>query len=222
MTDPLRRADSPADAAAAPQRALGEPRPPEVVELAQALIHTRQTLLPKRLGAPGPDAAQTQAILAAAAQAPDHHELTPWRFVLVPEAARSALGDAFATALADRDPDATPDQLAQARDKAQRAPLVLLAVARLRDADAEIAPHERLVSAGCALQNMLLMAHAQGFGASLTSGKALASAPLRRLFALGEHEQALCFINIGTVVKGKRARVRPRVADYVSMLDVPV
>ena len=38
----------------------------------------------------------------------------------------------------------------------------------------------------------------------------------------GEHEQALCFINIGTVVKGKRARVRPRVADYVSTLDVSV
>ena len=221
MTDPLRRADAPAEANATPARALGEPRPPEVVELAQALIHTRQTILPKRLGAPGPDAAQTQAILGAAASAPDHHELLPWRFIVVPPAARGRLADAFASALVQRDASATPLQIEQAREKAFRAPLLLLAVARLRDHDAEIEPHERIVSAGCALQNMLLMAHAQGFGASLTSGKALASAPLRRLFALGEHEQALCFINIGTVVKGKRARIRPRVADYVSTLDVP-
>ena len=70
--------------------ALGHPRPPEVVELAHALIHTRQTILPKRLAEPGPDAAQLQAILGAAASAPDHHELLPWRFVVVPEAARAA------------------------------------------------------------------------------------------------------------------------------------
>lgn len=220
MASPAETGGAPPFSETVPARALGEPRPPEVVELAQALIHTRQTILPKRLDAPGPDTAQTQQILAAAAHAPDHHELTPWRFILVPATARPALADAFAAALAERDAGATPEQLAQARDKAYRAPLVLLAVVRLRDADAEIEPHERTVSAGCALQNMLLMAHAQGFGASLTSGKGLASAPLRRLFDLGEHEQALCFINIGTVVKAKRARARPRVADYVSTLVV--
>ena len=94
----------------------------------------------------------------------------------------------------------TPEQQAQAREKAFRAPLLLLAVVRLRDEDAEIEPHERIVSAGCALQNVLLMAHALGFGGALTSGKALASAPLRRLFDLHDDEQALCFVNIGTVV----------------------
>ncbi|MFD1709386.1 nitroreductase [Ottowia sp. GY511] len=219
MADPEPMADPAEASVVAEPRALGDPRPPEVVELTHALIHSRQTILPKRLGEPGPDAAQTQQILAAAAQAPDHHALTPWRFVLVPAAARPALAEAFADALTERDAEATPEQLAQAREKAFRAPLVLLAVARLRDADAEIEPHERIVSAGCAVQNMLLMAHAQGFGGALTSGKALASAPLRRLFALTEDEQALCFVNIGTVLKGKRARVRPHVADYVSALS---
>ena len=110
-------------------------------------------------------------------------------------------------------------ELAQAREKAFRAPLLLLAVARLRDDDAEIEPHERIVSAGCALQNVLLMAHALGFGGALTSGKALASAPLRRLFDLHDDEQALCFVNIGTVAKPKRARARPQAAQYVSVLQ---
>ena len=198
--------------------ALGHPRPPEVVELAQALIHTRQTILPKRLAEPGPDAAQLQAILGAAASAPDHHELLPWRFVVVPEAARAALADAFAAALLQRDAAATPQQQAQAREKAFRAPLLLLAVVRLRDDDAEIGPHERIVSAGCAVQNMLLMAHAQGFGGALTSGKALQSAPLRALFGLQPDEQALCFVNIGTVVKARPVRLRPQAAQYVSTL----
>ena len=206
------RADALAD------HALPHPRPPEVVELAQALIQTRQTILPKRLIAPGPDAEQTQAILAAAAHAPDHHELLPWRFILVPQAARERLAEAFGAALIERDASATPEQVAQAREKAHRAPLLLLAVVRLRDGDAEIEPHERIVSAGCAIQNLLLMAHAQGFGGALTSGKALASAPLRALFALSDDEQALCFVNIGSVDKARAMRVRPAPGAYVSEL----
>lgn len=186
--------------------------------MAQALIHTRQTILPKRLAEPGPDAAQLQAILGAAASAPDHHELLPWRFVLVPAGARDRLAEVFATALVERDASATPQQVAQAREKAYRSPLLLLAVVRLRDDDAEIAPHERIVSAGCAVQNMLLMAHAQGFGGALTSGKALQSAPLRTLFGLKPDEQALCFVNIGTVVKARPVRLRPQAAQYVSTL----
>jgi len=205
---------------AAARLAPGRPRPPEVAELAQALIQTRQTLLPKRLLAPGPDAAQTRRILAAAAHAPDHHELLPWRFVLVPEGARAALGQAFADALRERDGAAEPEQLAQAREKAARAPLLLLAVVRLCDDDDEIAPHERIVSAGCAIGNMLLMAHALGFGASLTSGKALQSAPLRALFALDEREQALCFVNIGTPARAKPIRKRPALEQYVSVLNL--
>ena len=215
MEDPASTA-KPADLSPA----LGHPRPPEVVELAHALIHTRQTILPKRLGDPGPDAAQAQAILGAAASAPDHHELLPWRFIVVPAGARDRLADVFATALVERDATATPQQIAQAREKAYRSPLLLLAVVRLRDDDAEIEPQERIVSAGCAVQNMLLMAHAQGFGGALTSGKALSSAPLRALFGLAGDEQALCFVNIGTVIKAKPVRLRPVAAQYVSTLAV--
>ena len=136
----------------------------------------------------------------------------------MPAGARDRLAEVFATALLERDASATPQQVAQAREKAYRSPLLLLAVVRLRDDDAEIAPHERIVSAGCAVQNMLLMAHAQGFGGALTSGKALQSAPLRALFGLQPDEQALCFVNIGTVVKARPVRLRPQAAQYVSTL----
>ncbi len=193
-------------------------RPPELAEMARQLIHTRQTVLPRRLLAPAPDAAQLQALLAAAAAAPDHHQLLPWRFIQVPDEAREALAQAFADALLARDAAATPDQLAQARGRPSRAPLLLLAVARLRDEDTDIPPHERIVSAGCAIQNLLLTAHALGFGAALTSGKALASAPLRALFGLGQDELALCFVNVGTVARAKPSRVRPLPAQFFSVL----
>jgi len=186
--------------------------------LAHALIHTRHTVLPKRLVAPGPDAAQQRLLFEAAAAAPDHEQRQPWRFVLVPEARRADLAEVFAAALQDRDPTARPEQLAQAREKAYRAPLVVLAVARLDPADAAVPAAERLVSLGCALQNMLLTAHALGFASALTSGQGVRSPRLRQLFALGDDEQAVCFFNVGTALNARPGRPRPRPEQFVSSL----
>lgn len=72
-----------------------------LAEWASALIHARCTVLPRRLLAPGPDRGQLEAILGAAAAAPDHGELVPWRFVLVPERSRAALAAMFETSLLD-------------------------------------------------------------------------------------------------------------------------
>eukprot|EP01035_Chromulina_nebulosa_P010631 gene10631-14270_t len=78
----------------------------DVAGMAAALIQSRQTILPKRLGAPGPNAAELAQILQAAAHAPDHGQLVPWRFVLVPDASRPRLAGVFAQALLERDPAA--------------------------------------------------------------------------------------------------------------------
>ncbi len=192
----------------------------ECAAFAASLMQARQTILPKRLGAPAPSDAQLAQILASAAHAPDHGQLLPWRLIEVPQNARSALADAFGEALRARDGQATAEQMEQAREKAFRSPVLLLVVVDLACGDADIEPAERIVSAGCAVQNLLLMATAQGFGSALTSGKALGSAALRALFGLNESQQALCFVNIGTVVAPKRARVRPQPASYCSVLGV--
>ena len=200
-----------------------QPAPPAAGDAtavaAAALIQSRQTILPKRLGAPGPGADELGQILDAAAHAPDHGQLVPWRFVLVPEAARGALAEVFAQALRERDAGATPEQAAQAREKAHRAPVLMLAVVDAQRGDHGIGLAERLVSAGCAVQNMLLMATALGYGSALTSGKALQSPGLRALFRLAEAEQAVCFISIGTVQSRKALRARPAASTYVTTLE---
>lgn len=186
------------------------------------LMQSRQTILPKRLLAPGPDACQLNRILSAAATAPDHGQLRPWRFVRVPPTARSRLADSFASALLERDAQATSEQQAQAREKAHRSPLLMLVVVDGGRGDADIDLHERILSAGCAVQNMLLMATAQGFGSALTSGKALKSTGLRQLFSLSAQEHALCFVSIGSVQSRKAERARPLPHDFSSCLpDAP-
>ena len=187
--------------------------------MAAALMDARQTILPKHLFAPGPDAEQLDMIFSAAASAPDHGQLLPWRLVRVPTASRAALADVFADALRARDAQATDAQLAQAREKAHRAPLLLLLVVDGQRGDPEIDLHERIVSAGCAVQNLLLMATALGFASALTSGKALKSAGLRQLFALTDADHALCFVSVGTARARRPARLRPVPADFVTSLS---
>lgn len=187
-----------------------------------SLIDARRTVRPRHLHAPGPDDEQLAHIVRAAAAAPDHGELRPWRFVLVTPASRPALAEAFERALVQRDPLATATQREQAREKAFRAPTLLLAIVRLARPDAadaaDIPDDERLVSAGCAIQNMLLMATSLGFGSALTSGKAMASAVLANLFSVTAQEQAVCFVSLGTAAKRKPARVRPDPASFVRTL----
>lgn len=221
---PVKPARHPASLAASASRDAAASRvaaapSDEPAAMAAALIQSRQTILPKRLGAPGPTGAELAQILGAAAHAPDHGQLVPWRFVLVPAAARPALAEVFAQALLERDPEASPEQAGQAREKAHRSPVLLLAVVDAQRGDPEVDLAERLVSAGCAVQNMLLMATAQGYGSALTSGKALKAAGLRALFQLLPSEQAVCFISIGTVVSRKAVRVRPAASSYVSTLQ---
>jgi nitroreductase len=190
----------------------------ELAQTVATLMQSRQTILPKRLHEPGPDAQQLEMILSAAATAPDHGQLQPWRFVLVPQDQRGQLAEVFGAALIERDAAATPEQVAQAREKAHRAPCLLLAVVDGLKGDPDIDLAERIVSSGCAVQNMLLMATALGYGSALTSGKALKSPALRTLFGLGAGEQALCFVSIGNAQSRKSARLRPAPHDYVSTL----
>ncbi|NML15684.1 nitroreductase family protein [Azohydromonas caseinilytica] len=186
--------------------------------MAQALIASRQTVLPKRLAEPGPDAQQLQQLLQALAAAPDHGELRPWRFVIVPQARRGLLADAFEAALRDRDAQATPAQCADAREKAYRAPLLMLAIARLGPAQPDMPALERMVSMGAALQNLLLLAHAMGYGAALTSGQSLQSPRLRELFRLQPGEEPVCFVSVGSITQRKPMRPRASPHEFVSEL----
>lgn len=205
----------------------------ELAVFARELIHSRQNVSPKRLIEPGPTPDQLHDILATAGAAPDHGTLMPWRFVVVPATHRAALAEVFAKALQDRDPLATAEQVESAREKAYRAPFLMLAIVRLQakagestrkasasdgDHEALVCDAERLVSLGCAIQNMILAAHAAGFGSGLTSGQAMGSTHLRPLFSLTGDEQAVCCINLGTVSKHRPVRLRPGVVDYVSEL----
>mgnify|MGYP000511776692 CR=1 FL=1 len=185
--------------------------------MASHLMTSRQTVLPKRLVAPGPDAAELAQLFQAAAAAPDHDMINPWRFLIIPEHKRTDLGDLFAAALLERDPSASTEQLEQARDKARRSPLLMVLIVDAAKGDPEIDMHERVLSAGCAVQNFMLLANAMGYGTGLTSGKALKAQSFRSGLQLKRSEHAICFLNVGTVSSRKPFKPRPEVQQFVQV-----
>lgn len=194
------------------------PAPEDALAFARSLITTRSNVSPRRLVEPGPSAQQVEALLELAAAAPDHGLLTPWRFVLVPVDQRHRLAEAFALALLDRDPAATLEQIESAREKAHRAPLLMVAVACLGHREPDIPALERMVSMGAAIQNILLGAYVMGFGAGLTSGLAMSSSSLGQLLRLAPGEHAVCCINVGRVGKRRPTRIRPMPEHFTSTL----
>ncbi|MBL8349758.1 MAG: nitroreductase family protein [Burkholderiaceae bacterium] len=190
----------------------------DLTRLVLTLIGSRHSVAPKRLLAPGPDATQLLQLVDAAACAPDHRGLRPWRLVRIADHQRDALADLFEACtrerMADDDPPAGADDIARSRDKAYRAPTLLLAVLKAEPADPEVPLIERAVTLGAALMNLLLAAHGLGFAAMLTSGRAVRSARFAQAMGLATGEQAVCFVSIGTAAVGQR-RGRGSAADYL-------
>lgn len=187
-------------------------------ELVDALIASRRSFAPRRIGAPGPDADQLARLFAAAAAAPDHDQLLPWRFVIVPAHQRERLADVFAKSLLERDPGAAPHDVELARAKAHNCPLLVLAIARFGEPDADVSDLERMVSLGAAIQNLLLAAHGMGLAGGLAGGRALRSHHLRELFGLAPGEHPVCFVLVGTALGREPSRPRPTRDAFVSEL----
>jgi nitroreductase len=157
-------------------------------------------------------------ILQAAVTAPDHGRIRPWRLVDIEPGQRERLGEAFVQALQARDPQSTPEQWQDARDKALRAPTLWFAVMNTAPTQPDITLADRCLALGCAIQNTQLMAQTLGFGCGITSGQAVNAQPLRQLLKLSDDEMGMCFLSFGTITATKPRRVRPTPSEVFSRL----
>ena len=169
---------------------------------------TRRSVSPKRLCGPGPSPEELGVMVDAALRAPDHGGLVPWRLIEFPQDQREGLAKLFEDEKRRRDPVATEGDLARAREHATHAPVVLAFVTRPQR-DLLVPVHEQWLSAGAALGQLLLAAHAMGYGAIMLSGARCQDEPLREALGLETHETLAGFVSIGAIAKTPPAAIRP-------------
>lgn len=158
-----------------------------------------------RLTEPAPDNAQLEQILRAAAHAPDHGRLSPWRFAVMQGASRQVLADAMAEMLARKHADATAEMLAAEKAKAVRAPMIVAVAAQVTSAH-KVPEIEQVVAVGAAIQNMLLAALALGFGSMWKTGAPAYDAAVKKALGFSTADQIIGFIYLGTTAAPGKPR----------------
>jgi len=169
-----------------------------------------------KLASPGPDRQALDVMFQSALRAPDHGRLRPWRFVVVPEDRRERFGDLMADCLHRQHPEASADMLQRERDKAMRAPVIVVVAATVNRGH-KIPEVEQLVSAAAAAENIMLAANAQGYGAMWKTGAPAYDATVKQALGLDPDNDIVGFLYVGTQVGSGSPAVRPVVQDLVSV-----
>lgn len=177
------------------------------------LMLTRESAL--KLQAPGPSAADLDRIFATAVRAPDHGRLRPWQFVVINEDQRGAFGDLMADSLRRRQPEVSEAELQRERDKAFRAPTIVVVAAKPKR-EAKIPEVEQITSAAAAAQTIMLAAPALGYGAMWKTGGPAYDAGVKTALGLGADDTIIGFLYLGTRAGASSSMPRPRPADFVT------
>ena len=178
-------------------------------------IRNRKHMGALMLEAPGPSAAQLDALLEAAAAAPDHGKILPFRLVTVPDHARAAFTELSMAAFKAAVPEADDFGLKKARGKAEQPPTIVARIASLQPGHGKIGLPDQWLTVGCALQNLWLAAESLGFSCGVSSGRLLETAEMRQAFKLSEHEQLVSIISIGTPKERQPPREKPALSQIV-------
>jgi nitroreductase len=179
------------------------------------LLTTRRSFKPVELSGPAPSPAEIDTLLTVASRVPDHGKLSPWRFIVFEGEARQKAGDAIVAAFKAKYPEAKPEQIEAERGRLARAPLVIAVVSRAGQ-HVKIPEWEQVLSAGAAAMNLVLAAHALGYGASwITEWYAYDRSVLDAL-GLAPNERIAGFVHIGRPPGVPEDRPRPPLSEIAT------
>ena len=177
---------------------------------------TRQSA--KTYGAIAPSKEHLAQVLQAAVRAPDHGRLRPWRFMLIEGEQRRKFGDLLAASALRRIPGLSEGDLQRERDKALRAPLIIVTACRVVPGT-KVPAIEQLMAAGAATQNILLALHALGYVAAWKTGDAAYDAEVKKALGFAADDHIVGFVYTGggagaTFAPGKPASVQDAMLDF--------
>jgi len=149
---------------------------------------------------------QLELLLTAAVRAPDHGLIAPWRFTILEGDSRKILGNAMASALREKSPDADSEMLEREATKAMRSP-TLLVVSAVTQLHAKVPEIEQWVAVGAAIQNLWIAAEALDLGIAWKTGSHAYNAKIKKALGLAPDEKIIGFVHVGVPLS--KAPVRP-------------
>ncbi len=161
-----------------------------------------------------------ERLLAAAVEAPNHHETEPWRFFVLAGKARGEFGEVLVQALKQRlagEDERKVEGLALAeRAKPLRSPVLIVVGVKHNIAEIQgerIVPVEDFAAAAAAVENLLLAAHALGLDAHWRTGDGAYDPLVKGYFGLDARDEIVGIVYVGYEDK-ERAVVRGRARSF--------
>lgn len=149
------------------------------------------------LEAPAPKKSEWENILDAASRAPDHGGIKPWRFRIYEGAGRDKLGQMYWLHAQDEVSELGPEKEAAFIKKAHRAPAILLVYAHVEH-HPKVPAIEQIMAVSAAAQQAMLGLNSLGYGTMWRSGPACFTQKTKDLLNLGETDQIVGLIYVGT------------------------
>ena len=171
-----------------------------------------------RLTGPAPSKEQLSHIFKLALRAPDHALLKPWRYLVFEGESLAQLGELFVQASVKAEPDLSPEKLEKIANKPLRAPLVIVSVVSFKE-HKKVPEIEQILSAGAAVQNILMAAHLKGIGAMWRTGNLAFNRHLMDSLGLLDNEQITGFIYLGQEVGSKAAIRHPEQSEFIQWFE---
>lgn len=168
------------------------------VDYMDAITAVTQRVSVAQLTGPGPTQQQLEQIYQAAFRAPDHAWMRPWRYLTIKGEGLVQLGEVFAQAHLQEDPSLAADKIAKIKSKPQRAPVMIVAIANIKEHN-KVPAVEQQLAVGAGIQNMLITAYALGLGAIWRTGSMAYNQHVKDSLGLTAQEEILGFIYIGHV-----------------------
>jgi nitroreductase len=152
---------------------------------------------PAKLIEPAPPDEHLRLMLRAGARAPDHGRLRPWRFIVLRGAARERFGELMAETLKARAPEIPAEVLQREKQKPLRAPVIVVVAAAVQEGH-KIPVIEQILSGGAAAQNVLVAAHALGYGGMWRTGDSAYDDRVKEALGLARGDAIVGYLYLGT------------------------
>lgn len=171
------------------------------MEAIDALLSRKSSAM---LEKPAPSQEEIQILIQAAIRAPDHCRLHPWKFLIIDNGAREALGDLMVGALRVRNPKASDSMIEKTQGKPLLAPLIIAVIVKVEE-HPKVPNIEQILSAGAAAQNIVIAARALGYAGIWRSGAPCFDDHVRASLGATGEDQIVGFLYLGTASKKTRS-----------------
>lgn len=181
---------------------------------ALGLLLTRSSYA--KLSAPAPSGEALENILKAGLRAPDHANLSPFKFIVCQNDGLQKLADIYyKAAIASEMSEAV---IEKSLNLPFRAPMIVVGIMQYQEHE-KVPRVEQIATTACAMENMQMAAYAQGFNGMWRTGAFAHDANVKTAFGLSEQDEIIGYLYLGTPENETPIKKQKEVSEFVEYWD---